>query len=234
VKRLARFVLRGGRRRPGPAGALQSRPKLLLFDFDGTIADTFENGLEILNLLAAECGFRPLDRSELPQARDMRTRELMKFLHIPTRKMGLISRRGKEELSKRIDAIQPLPGMCDIVRLLKNDGYLLGILTSNSCENVRAFLRNHDLDVFDFVRSSSKLLGKGREVRAILKERGFHASEILLIGDETRDVEAAREAGAHIAAVTWGYNSRRSLEILAPDYLFDAPDDLMALLSGLR
>ena len=54
VKRFARFVLRGGRRRAGAAGRLTSRPRLLLFDFDGTVADTFQCGLEILNSMAPE------------------------------------------------------------------------------------------------------------------------------------------------------------------------------------
>ena len=52
VKRLARFVVRGGRRHAGPAGPLEKRPKCVLFDFDGTLGDTFDAGVEILNVLA--------------------------------------------------------------------------------------------------------------------------------------------------------------------------------------
>lgn len=231
MKRLARFVLRGGRRKPGAAGPMLARPKLLIFDFDGTIADTFENGLEILNLLAGEFGYRPLERADLPKARDMRTHELMKFLGIPATKMRRISKRGTEELSKRIDTVQPLPGMPETLRAVKAAGFPLGIVTSNSCENVAAFLRHHDLEIFEFVRSASKLMGKGREVRGVLKDRKLLASEVLLIGDEARDIEAAQETGAHIAAVTWGYNSRRALESLQPDHLIDRPEHLLELLA---
>ncbi len=233
MKRLARFVLRGGRRRVGPAGPLGVRPKLLIFDFDGTIADTFDDGFEILNLLSAEFGYRPLQRDELPRARDMRTRELMKFLGIPATKMSRISKRGREELRKRIASVRPLEGVPEILRAVHAGGYELGIVTSNSCENVEIFLRLHGLEIFSFIRSSSKLMGKGREVRAILKERGLGPRDVLLIGDETRDIEAAHEVGAHVAAVTWGYNSRMALEALAPGHLIERPSDLAGLLAAL-
>ncbi|MDX2080738.1 MAG: HAD-IA family hydrolase [Terrimicrobiaceae bacterium] len=230
MKRLARFVLRGGRRRVGAAGPLGARPKLLIFDFDGTIADTFESGLEILNQLSGEFGFRELSRNDLSKARDMRTRELMRFLGIRTTAMSRIARRGTEELRKRIDAIQPLPGVPEILTAAKHAGFQLGIVTSNSEENVRRFLANHGLEMFAFVRSSSKLMGKGREVRALMKEHGLEARDILLIGDETRDIEAAQEVGAHIAAVTWGYNSRTALASLQPDHIVESPGELLALL----
>lgn len=224
--------MRGGRRRVGAAGVLSARPALLLFDFDGTIADTFRSGVEILNQLAPEFGFRPLAEGDLERARDMRTGELMKFLGIPATRMSRISRRGKEELSKRMDEILPLPGMIELIRCLHGRGFRLGILTSNSEENVAAFLSRFDIRVFEFVRTSSKLAGKGRVIREILKGLGLKPREILLIGDEVRDVEAAQETGVHVVAVTWGYNSLRALESIRPDHLAQSPEELGALVCG--
>lgn len=230
MKRLARFVMRGCRRRVGAAGTLEARPKLLVFDFDGTIADTFESALEILNVLANEFRFRPLKPDEVARARDMRTPELMSFLGIPARKMRRISMRGTEELSKRIGTIVPLPGMPELLRSAKAEGFALGILTSNIEANVHAFLKKYDLEIFDFVRSSSKLMGKGRVIRRILKDLSLRPCDILLVGDETRDIDAAQETGVHIAAVTWGYNSRHSIEAAEPDHLFDSTRELLGLL----
>lgn len=203
---------------------------MVIFDFDGTIADTLTNGFEILNLLATEFGYRPLAEADIPKARDMRTRELLKFLNIPTRKMHRIARRGTEELGKRIHAIQPLPGMAMALGETQNLGYRLGILTSNSEENVRAFLQNHDLNVFEFVKTCSKLLGKGRVLRGLLKNHGLSAKDILFVGDEVRDIQAAQETGVHVAAVAWGYNSTKALESQAPDYLLETPEALLDLL----
>lgn len=228
MKRFARFVLRGGRRRAGAAGLLTARPRLLLFDFDGTIADTFQCGLEILNGMAAEFGYRRLEGADVPHARDMRTRELMVFLGIPATRLPKISKRGKEELNKKMDQIRPFEGMVDVVRALHAEGFQLGILTSNSKDNVAAFLKKFDLELFDFVHTSSKLAGKARVIRRILKAHKLKPGQVLLVGDEVRDIEAAQETGIHMAAVTWGYNSRKSLCALGPDHLIESPQELLA------
>ncbi len=227
MRRLARYVLRRRRAPEEPPG----RPKLLIFDFDGTIADTLDAGVMILNKLAVEFGFRPLHPKDLERVRDMRTRQLMKFLGIPARKMSRIARRGSEELYACIHSIQPLPGMPEALRELQTLGFALGIITSNTEVNVQIFLRSHGLDLFDFVRCSSKLLGKARMIRSVIRRQHVRAADILFVGDETRDIEAAKKAGIRIAAVTWGYNSRRSLEAMKPDFVFESPKELVAMLA---
>jgi phosphoglycolate phosphatase len=228
VRRLARYVLRRRRRPAEPPG----RPKLLVFDFDGTIADTLEIAITILNKLAGEFGFRALHPKDLERARDMRTRQLMRFLHIPTRKMSRLARRGSEELHACIHSVQPLAGMPEALRELQALGYSLGIITSNSEVNVHIFLRSHGLELFDFVRCSSKLLGKARMIRSVIRRQHVRAADILFVGDETRDIEAAKKVGIRIAAVTWGYNSRRSLEAMKPDFVFESPRELVAFLAN--
>lgn len=230
MKRLVRYVLRRGRSAvpEGPPG----RPRLVIFDFDGTIADTFDAAFAILNKLADEFGFKPLKPEDLERARDMRTRQLMKFLKIPMSRMSAIARRGSEEIHARMDGIQPLPGMPELLRELHAAGYELGMVTSNSEVNVRMFLKKFDLEVFSFIRSSSKLLGKAHELRAVMKSRKLTAREILFVGDETRDVEAAKKVHIPMAAVTWGFNSPHSLAIMKPDHLFERPEDLTAFLKA--
>jgi len=230
VRRLARFVLRGGRRRVGAAGPLKKSPRYLLFDFDGTLGDTFHQGFEILNLLASEFGFRPLPPEELEYARDLSTSGLMKHLGISRMKLHKISKRGTEEIGKRIHTVQTFDGVPEMVRHLHNAGFRLGILTSNSEPNVRLFLKAQNLELFDFIESSSKLLGKGSVLRRLMKERHIKPKEILMIGDELRDIEAAHDVGVHMAAVTWGYNSRAALEAAEPDYLFETPAQIVAFL----
>jgi HAD superfamily hydrolase (TIGR01549 family) len=203
----------------------------VIFDFDGTIADTFDAGVRILNKLAGEFGFRPLHPKDLEKARDMRTHQLVRFLGVPARKMSRIARRGSEELHSCIQSIQPLRGMPEALRELRGLGYSLGIITSNTELNVNIFLRNHGLELFDFIRCSSKLLGKARMIRSVIRRQHVHAVDILFVGDETRDIEACQKVGIRIAAVTWGYNSRWSLVAMKPDFVFDDPQELVSLLA---
>jgi len=184
-------------------------------------------------MMAPEFGYRPLAEKDVARARDMRTGELMKFLGIPATRMPKISKRGKEELGKRMDAVQPLPGMLGLVRRLKEEGFRLGILTSNSSGNVSEFLKRFDIELFEFVHTSSKLSGKGRVIRRILKSLGLKPGEVLLVGDEVRDIEAAQETGIHVAVVTWGYNSMKALRDAGPDHIVESPEAITELVCGL-
>lgn len=232
MRRFARLVLQK-RLRARRLAAPKFAPRVIIFDFDGTIGDTMLIGLEIANLLAGEFGYRRLEGEDIAKARNMRTVQLLKFLEVPTRKLRRISMRGTAELHRRMHEIQPLPGVPDVIRELHARGYQLGIVTSNTAENVRIFLKQHNLEYFDFVRSSSKLLGKAREIRKAMKEIGIAKHEVLFVGDETRDIEACQQAKIRIAAVDWGYNTPESLALLKPEYQFSNPEDLIALLPPL-
>jgi phosphoglycolate phosphatase len=228
LKRIARLVM--GRRRRLARAPKGAPVRVVVFDFDGTLADTFQAGLEILNALAGEFGYRPLLAEDMEVARDMTTRQLIKFLHIPKRRIASISREGTKRLRGRIGEIQPIAGTPEMVRALHAKGLTLGIITSNTAENVGLFLKNHGIEHFEFVRSSSRLLGKAREIRQAIKQHGFVADEMLFVGDECRDIEAAKRAGIRMAAVTWGYNSRRALVARDPEFLLEQPEELVRMI----
>jgi phosphoglycolate phosphatase len=226
MRRLARFVgLSRAPKPPPPDGPVS----VMIFDFDGTIGDTFRQGLEILNKMAPDFGYRPLAGDDVEKARGMTTRQLMKYLGISSRKLPSVASRGVRELRARIGEVQPISGVPETLRALHAQGRRLGIVTSNSEENVGVFLKNHDLELFEFVRSSSRLLGKAREIRAAMKAQKFDRNDVLFVGDETRDIEACKRAGIRCAAVTWGYNSRASLEAQHPHCIFDAPQELLGV-----
>ncbi|OHE75812.1 MAG: hypothetical protein A3F67_10035 [Verrucomicrobia bacterium RIFCSPHIGHO2_12_FULL_41_10] len=206
----------------------QGQAKVLLFDFDGTIADTRALALQILNELSKEFNYRYLPEEELEKARNMSTQELMRFLGIRRWRVPFIARRGLVKFQERVSEVQPIPEMPAILRALKEQGFRLGILTSNSEVNVTAFLAHHGIDCFDFIRTSSKLFGKSREMRRLMKEYQLHPDEIIYIGDETRDIEATQEVAIRMAAVTWGYNSSAILKSMSPHFLFDTPAELLA------
>lgn len=200
---------------------------MLLFDFDGTIADTRAVAFRIIQELASEFSFRALEDHEMEKARHMKTQELIKFLGISRWRVPTIAARGLVKFQERILEIEPIAGMSEILNALHHQGFELGILTSNAEANVISFLKRHQLNYFRFVRTSSKLFGKARELRRFMKEHRLAPHEIIYIGDETRDVEATQEVSIRMAAVTWGYNSSKVLSSLSPHYLFETPSQLL-------
>lgn len=214
-----------------PEGDSFKKSELLLFDFDGTVADTRTIAHEILNDMSREFGFRALPLEQLEEARRLSTGEFIRHLGISRWRVPMIARRGLQLLHERIHLVEPISGMSETLATLHENGERLAILTSNSQSNVDAFLSRHNLPYFEFVSCSSKLFGKGREIRRILRKHKLAPADILYIGDETRDVEAAKETGLTMAAVTWGYNSAEILSAMEPDHLISTPQGLLTLLS---
>ena len=86
----------------------RSEIKVLVFDFDGTIADTRGVAHSILNDMSGEFGFRPLPDEELEIARNMGTREFIRHLGISNWRIPVIARRGLQLLHERMDLVKPI------------------------------------------------------------------------------------------------------------------------------
>jgi phosphoglycolate phosphatase len=208
--------------------------KTLVFDFDGTIADTLGETRRIFNKIAPDYGIREVAEEELNQLRHLSLKELLDHLDIPKRRVPALIARGTGMMRGNITQLQLIDGMSEVLIELRRHVRSFGILTSNATANVDLFLRAHGLrEQFDFISSTSKLTGKSKHLRAIRKTFSLRPEELLYIGDELRDVKASQKAGIPIAAVTWGFNSRESLADSDPDYLFDKPEDFLRLLAPL-
>ncbi len=204
---------------------------ILVFDFDGTIADTHHFIVQISNQLAKEYNFSQMTSEEAEMLKDKTTQEIIKHLNVPFLKIPAILARAKLEFSKGVDALSPFAGLKEILWDLKRSGIALGILSSNSLENVARFLENNQINMFDFIQTTTKVWSKDTSLRKLMKQRGFSAQEVLYVGDEVRDITAAKRLGVRVAAVTWGYNSSNALKKHQPDFLLDKPQDLLKFLS---
>ena len=109
----------------------------------------------------------------------------------------------------------------------------MGIVSSNSEANIRTCLRSNNVEQwFEFVVGYSRLLGKQRVLRRVLRQTGLECRDVLYVGDEVRDIVAAQHAGVDVAAVTWGINSQGILAEHTPTYLIDRPEELLGLLES--
>lgn len=207
--------------------------KVIIFDFDGTIADSFEAVLRISNQLAAEFGY-PITRLEdVSRLKNLSSRAIVKESKVSPWKLPFLLLRLRKELQREIHQLQLISGMKTALLALKEQGHTLGIVTSNSCDNVKAFLDVHGLrDLFDFVGSGLALFGKGRVIQRIVQRQRLNPANVLYVGDETRDIEAARKIGVKVIAVSWGFNSSPVLEAEKPDFLIHHPEELLAVVES--
>lgn len=206
--------------------------KVILFDFDGTIADTYQAIAKITNQLSTEFGYKALDQEELVLIKNLSSREIVRRSEISIFKLPFLVRRVRAELSKEIAELEPIKGIVQVLQELKTQGYTLGIVTSNNKENVDIFLTKNQLDnLFSYIYSSTAIFGKHRVLNQVIKERQIDKSDIIYIGDETRDIRSARKSLIAVAAVGWGFNAAEILQEHQPDYLVSKPLELLAAIA---
>lgn len=207
--------------------------KVLVFDFDGTIADSLETTAKIFKGLAEEFDFDKPGVDGFKIYREIGAKEAVKVLEIPIRKLPAIMNKYREEVSKIVATLKPFDGLREILLELKKQGFTLGVLTSNSEANINKFLENNDLTFFDFVYSKGSLFGKDKVMKRMLNDLKLKPAEVVYVCDETRDVVAAKKVGIKSAAVTWGYNPADALKKESPDYIIHKPEELIKLSSRL-
>ncbi|MDB9373971.1 HAD-IA family hydrolase [Nodularia sphaerocarpa] len=205
--------------------------KVIIFDFDGTIADTVDALVTIANRLAVEFGYIQITPEELALLRSFTSREILKYSGISFFKIPFLLKKVKGELKHKIQEFKPIPGIHEALIELQNEGYRLGIITSNSQENVTAFLKNNELDqLFEFIYSGVTIFGKTTIINNLLRQKQLKTQAVIYVGDETRDIEASKKANIKVIAVAWGFNSPAALAKENPDFLINHPSELLEVI----
>lgn len=207
------------------------RNKIIIFDFDGTIADGLYCVIGVFRSISGKYGLKKMSTAEMEKLiKTTSSAEFFKELNLSFWKAPFAIRAARKELSRQMDKIKIFSEIENVLAKLKKRGHILCILTSNSQENIDYFLKKNNLTVFDFAYGGCGLFGKSRFMKKILKKYNCNTSEAVSIGDETRDIEAAKKCNITSVAVSWGFNSRNILEKYQPDYLIDNPEDLLEIL----
>lgn len=202
------------------------RYSLVLWDFDGTLADTLPGLLGIYNDLAAGLGFAPI--TDAAALRDTPPMEILKSHGVPLWRLPALRKIVVARQRELIASVRLYPGVPELLKQLGRGGCRMGIVSSNSEENIRTcLLANGAESWFEFVAGYWRLLGKHRVLRRILRQNALDSRDVLYVGDEVRDILAAQAAGLDVAAVTWGANSRSLLAQHAPTLLIDRPEQLL-------
>ncbi|MEO1055180.1 MAG: HAD-IA family hydrolase [Bacteroidota bacterium] len=205
--------------------------KTILFDFDGTIADTMLIGINILNQLAEKHNFNKIGEDQLSTIRDKKAQEVMKIIDLPRYKLPLVARKLKKRMHQQIVNSEPFNGIKEVINQLHAAGHRLGIVTSNSDKNINLFLGSHSLKgYFEIIHSGISLFGKSKCIEKMIKKHTLIREEMTFIGDETRDIEAAKKCNINIISVSWGYNSKKALSRLNPNHIVETPEELICLL----
>lgn len=206
--------------------------KLAIFDFDGTLADSSAWMLVAFTACADKFGFRKLSRDEIEALRGQDNRAILCALELPMWKLPAIAKHVRAMAAEA----EPPPlfaGAPDALRALKASGLTLGVVSSNSEYAIRRALGPELAALIDHYACDASIFGKPGKFRQLIKAARVKRAEVVAVGDETRDIEAARKAGVACAAVTWGYATERVLRDFAPDFVFASMEDMAAQLGAM-
>lgn len=203
----------------------------IIFDFDGTIANSFDY---VADFIAREAGIEQLSEGQRNELRNKSMVAMAKHLKYPRWKMLGLYFKGRRAMSKKIRFLAPFDGIPETIHKLHAEGHELFIVTSNSLNNVHAFLHNHDLHTYFLkVVASVSVFGKAGALRSLLKEQKLSISDAIYVGDEVRDIQAAESIKLRVIAVSWGFSNRHDLESAKPLAIIDKPSDLIAVLEDI-
>ncbi|WP_185154362.1 HAD-IA family hydrolase [Fulvivirga sp. M361] len=206
--------------------------KAVLFDFDGTLANTLTLGLEVFNNYAKTHGYKEVNsQDQLEQYRSMSTLKIIESMGISLIKLPFIVSDLRKRMGEKIHLVEPIGNIVPVVKVLAKR-YTLGIITSNSRHNVDIFLNRHNLtDEFQYFSTSIKLFGKSKRLKRFLAREKLDPDHVVMIGDETRDIEAARKCGVSIISVSWGFQTFSVLNQMQPDFLVSHPHEIQEILT---
>jgi phosphoglycolate phosphatase len=201
--------------------------KVLVFDYDGTIVDSYQayaprflSLLEKYHLQHKVKDFKSLYASNFAQS--------LLSLGLTQKNVLALIQDIREPFEGKPETIPPFAGMIDIMNMLTKR-YSVYVVTSNLTAVIQ-----ESLDYWK-IQGVKEVLGGDTEISKVTKlkllQKKHPSAELFYIGDTLGDIHEAHEARVKSIAVTWGYHSRKELEKIKPDYIVDRPKALLNVLT---
>ncbi len=213
--------------------------RLLVFDWDGTLMDSIGPIVACTRAALEDLGVAQVDESLIRGAVGLGLRETIElvFPGVEERQIGEIREAYRRHwLETFRDEPILYPGVPEMLANLTESGYLLAVATGKSRRGLdhallhsglgKYFLSTRTVDEAPSKPHPGMLLG-------LFDELGTKASETLMIGDTTWDLEMARNAGARSVAILSGTQEREALERAEPQACLATVVDITAWLENL-
>lgn len=202
--------------------------KTILFDFDGTIADSGKTILECANILSEKYNYPKLSDWDL--LRNKPTKEIFSdLLGLKWYRIPFYVNDGRRLFQLRYADVELFDELRELLIAL-SDHFRLVVASSNAPESVKSILNRNGAQYFDQIVGNIGIGGKKKVINRLLKEYKLNKNEVIYIGDEVRDLEASSKAGIEFVGVTWGLHSKEFLVQQGAKRTVDTPAELLELL----
>jgi phosphoglycolate phosphatase len=206
---------------------------VIIFDFDGVLADTLDDMLAFGAQASAHMGYptHPT-QSDLDALDRMSLVDYGQQLGLPEDRLHEFANRCIDLFAQKTQPPHIFPGMAQAIQQLSQSCHI-GVVSGNGTNVIKSFLQHHGLENYVGQIYGADIPGtKAEKIGRLVTQAGETVEAAYMVGDAVSDIQAARQAGVKSIAVTWGHQSRARLTTAQPDYLVDQPSQLKALLNG--
>jgi len=202
---------------------------LLLFDYDGVIADSFDSLLEVCVEAQAALGEgRAPGPEDFCSIENLTFDELGRVIGLPADKVASYAGKIFEIQSKGWET-RPFPGIVDVILKLAGEN-TLAVVTSSKADIIAAALDEFGIGgAMTAVTGGEAGVCKAARIAGLQAAHAATGESTFMIGDTVGDIRAGKEAGVRTAAVTWGFQPRELLLKESPDCVLDSPYELLGL-----
>lgn len=213
------------------------RIKAVLYDFDGTLADSTELILRSFrHTMATHLGAAPPDEEWLSGFGTPLETQIRRFARSESEHRAMLETyRAYQNLQYRT-LLRPFPGALEAVSALSRRGVPLAIVTSRLREST---LRGIELcglvDLFPEVVTPEDVTHAKPHPEPVLRaldRLGVAAEETLFVGDSPHDMAAGRAAGTWTAAALWGPFPHDALLAERPDHMLRTQEEVLGLVGA--
>jgi phosphoglycolate phosphatase len=201
--------------------------ELIIFDFDGTLADSFSFVAGLMDEIATRHNVPRVSPEQMRQFMRLDLRETMRSTHMPLWKIPAITTDVRSRMASEIDRIHLFDGIEQALHGLAARGKRLAVVSSNATPNIQKALGVKNAALIQDFEGGVSIFGKTPKIRKVIQRLGADPAQTLYVGDETRDIQAAHQAGVACGSVGWGYTDVDALEALAPEIVFYKVDELL-------
>jgi pyrophosphatase PpaX len=212
---------------------MNNKINTVLFDLDGTLIDT--NELIISSFLHTLEHYYPKQykREDVLPFLGPTLRETFEPMD-ETKVDEMIATYRKYNLAHHDTFVTEFPTVLDTVKILKEKGYKVGIVTTKISDVVMKGLKLTKLDSYFDVIVALDHVEKAKPdpepIFKALEELGSKPEEAIMVGDNYHDILAGKNAGTKTAGVAWTIKGRDHLEQFEPDYILEEMADLLKIL----
>ncbi|MGE7908592.1 HAD-IA family hydrolase [Lysinibacillus xylanilyticus] len=204
--------------------------KYIIFDFDGTLADSTAVFASAWNTIAQKYKFKGIELKEIESLKKLSIAERSKLFDFPMYKLPMILPQFYRLYRQSLNDVHLYDGIKEVLMEIDKKGYKILIISSNSQENILEFLKLNNIHCVSKVLSSTRIFGKDKVIKKFLKDSGITPSEVFYIGDEQRDIVACKKVGVPIIWVSWGYDAIEVVQHEEPEYKVNTPQEILNII----